>query len=297
MNIPFGNIATGLDHAGIVVPDLGAAALEWQRLGFAPTALARHEAAGPDGVIGPTGTGNRCIMLGQGYLELIAVVDPSRGSATLARFLARHTGIHILTLATPDAEAALHRLRRAGLDTELITSARAADPEAPTGAQARFKRLAITTAVPRLQLLQHLTPELVWQPRFLRHPNHAVALEAIIVASDAPAELAAMLSRVAGVAMVADPLGGYALVLGQGAVRVVPPDAARAMLPGVDIRCSPFAASLVLRTDDGNRAVAALAQARPVGDGHLLTATGTAVLFRPAGGLAVGNTNRNDQVP
>jgi hypothetical protein len=258
-----------------------AAALEWRQLGFTPTVLARHGTAGPDGVIRSTGTGNRCIMLGQGYLKLIAVVDPSRPSATIARFLARHAGIHILTFATPDAGAALHRLRRAGLDTELIASSRAADPAAPDGAQARFERLAITAAVPRLQLLRHLTPELVWQPRFLRHPNHAVALEAVIVVSDAPAEFAAMLSRVAGVAVAPDPLGGYAMALGQGWVRVVPSDAARAMLPGVDIGCSPFAAGLVLRTDDGNRAVAALARARPVGDGHLLTATGTAVLFRP----------------
>ena len=265
--------AEGLDHVGVVTADLNAAARAWQRLGFALTRMARHAA--------PAGTGNRCAMLGRGYLELLATVDPTRPSATLDRFLARYAGIHIVSLAISDEQAALDRLRRAGFTTDIAFSERPADPAKPKGALARFARLPLADAEPRVQLLHHLTPELVWQKRFLRHPNHAVALEAVVMAADPPAVLAARLSRAAGVAVVPDPAGGYALELRQGRVRVLPPEALEKVFPGVAIPSLPFVAGIEVRTDDGTRAVSRLLnkRGRPVPGGLLATATGAAVLF------------------
>ena len=80
-------LATALDHVGVAVPDLDVAAAEWQALGFAVQPLLPHMAGGT-----PTGTGNRNIMLGEGYIELLATIDPAKPSGTIARFLARHTG-------------------------------------------------------------------------------------------------------------------------------------------------------------------------------------------------------------
>ena len=240
---------------------------EWERLGFALTPLALHKGAG---------TGNRCAMLRQGYIELIATIDPSRPSATLARFLAHHPGIHIVTFAIADEAAAAARLARAGLPANPVASARATD-----GPPARFIRLALADADPRLQLLRHLTPELVWQPRFLTHPNHAVALECVVMAAPEPATLAARLSRVAGVAVRPDPAGGFVLPLAQGSVRVLAPEMVAGMFPGVAIPEPPCIAGIVLRTDDANAAVAALPpdRARPVPGGVLAQAGGVAILF------------------
>ena len=267
------SIAEGLDHVGVVTADLNAAARAWRRLGFSLTRLARHAA--------PAGTGNRCAMLGRGYIELISVVDPARPSATMERFLARYAGIHILSLAISDEQAALARLRQAGFATDIAFSERPADPAKPNGPQARFARLPLIDAEPRLQLLRHLTPELVWQKRFLGHPNHAVALDAVVVVADPPAVLAARLSRAAGVPVVPDPAGGYALRLGQGQVRVLPPEALTTVFPGVAIASLPFVAGIVVRTDDGTKAVARLLKknARPVADGLLVTAAEVTVLF------------------
>ena len=102
--------AEGLDHVGVVTADLNAAARAWRRIGFSLTRLARHAAAG---------TGNHCAMLRHGYVELIATVDPARPSATLDRFLARYAGIHILSLAISDEQAALARLLQAGFSTDI----------------------------------------------------------------------------------------------------------------------------------------------------------------------------------
>jgi hypothetical protein len=261
--------AEGLDHVGVVTADLTAASRAWRRLGFALTRLARHAA--------PAVTGNRCAMLRCGYVELLSVVEPAKRSATLERFLARYAGIHILSLAISDEQAALQRLRQAGFTTEISSSERPAGK----GQLARFARLPLTDAEPRLQLLRHLTPDLVWQERFLRHPNRAVALDAVVIVAEPPAELAARLSRAAGVPVVPDPAGGYALRLAQGQVRVLAPEALPTVFPGAAIPSLPFVAGIVVRTDDRTRAASKLLKtiARPTPGGLLAGAAGVAVLF------------------
>jgi len=322
-------LATALDHVGVAVPDLDAAATEWAALGFTVQPLAPHMADGtpagtnghrvptgtdgqrvPTGTDGqrvptgtggqrvptgtggqrvPTGTGNRNIMLREGYIELLATIDPARPSATIARFLAHHTGIHVLTLATDDADAALARLATAGFSAAIARSARPADPAAPDGPQAAFARIPLAEADPRLQLLHHLTPALVWQERFLSHPNRAIALREVIVAADAPAAFAARLARAAGLPLVPDPAGGLALRLPGvrlpgvhlpgGAVRVLPPDAATRLLPGAAIPALPAILGLVVQTDDSARTAAALLGHSDAGPVH-----------RPVWGRASGVT-------
>jgi len=265
--------ATALDHVGIAVPNLDAAAAEWTALGFTVQPLAPHLANGQ-----PTGTGNRNIILRQGYLELLATIDRARPSATIARFLAHHTGIHVLTLATADADAAAARLARAGFAAAVARSARPADPADPTGPQASFARIPLTDADPRLQLLQHLTPDLVWQARFLVHPNAATALAEVIVAADPPAAFAARLARAAGLPVVPDPLGGYALRLPAGTVRVLAPAAALSLLPGAELPALPAILGVTIATADAARAAAALLGRVPTGQ-VVGRASGVTVVF------------------
>jgi hypothetical protein len=273
-----GDVTTdGIDHVGVAVRDLDAAAAAWARLGFAPTATARHRA---DGV--PTGTANRCIMLGRGYVELIAVVDPAKPSATLGRFLARYEGIHVLTLAIADEQAALARLHRAGFAAAaIVASDRPADEAEPDGPRARFARIPLTDAEPRLQLLHQLTPELVWQERFLAHPNAAAALDEVIVVADPPAVFAARLSRAAGRPLEPDPDGGFALKLPAGRVRVLDPATAAAVLPGVATPSLPCIAAIAVTTADGGAAARRLVpDLRTAANGWLAMASGVAVVFR-----------------
>ena len=242
--------ATGLDHVGVAVPDLTAAAAEWEALGFTVQPLAPHLSDGQ-----PTGTGNRNIMLRQGYIELLATIDPARPSATIARFLAHHTGIHVLTLALANEEAAAARLTRAGFSPTITRSSRPADPADPHGPHAEFARIPLTDADPRLQLLRHLTPALVWQDRFLTHPNRAIALREVIIAADA--SFAARLARAAGLPIQPDPAGGYALRLpGQQTIRILPPEAATHLLPGTTIPSLPAILGLVIQTEDAASAPA-----------------------------------------
>src|SRR5260370_41006808 len=92
-------IVDRLDNCGTVVPDLGAAAAAYERLGFRLTAV--QQQAGPLAPGGPVvhwGSANRCAMLEDGYLEIIGIVDPALYDNELGRFLARYHGIHIMAL-------------------------------------------------------------------------------------------------------------------------------------------------------------------------------------------------------
>lgn len=250
--------AAGLDHVAIVAADIAAASAELAALGFRLTPLAAHaDASGT-----PTGTGNRCAMLGAGYLEVLSVIDPARSSGTIGRMLAHHAGGHILSLAIGDAAAAAGRLARAGLPAALATTTR----PTPWG-EARFERLPGSDINPRLQLIRHHTPDLVWRAEDLAHPNGAEALESVLLVSEAPAVEAALLSRWSGWPMQPDPAGGYRIALPAGTMRVLPPDAMARLLPGVDLPPGPAIAGVVVRTRDA------------AADGRVAVAAGLAIRF------------------
>ena len=140
--------AIDLDHAGVAGPDLDRLAASFERLGFTLTPRARHSGRRqPDGPVEPFGTANRCIMLRQGYLELIAIVDPNCYSNGLESFFARHPGLHIIALSIGDETANLRRLRQAGIDIPGVAwLERPVDDADPNGLRARFARLPLPDA-------------------------------------------------------------------------------------------------------------------------------------------------------
>jgi hypothetical protein len=283
-----GNVmnAIDLDHAGIAGHDLDALAVAFERLGFTLTPRARHSGRRkPDGPVEPFGTANRCIMLRQGYLELIAIVDPSCYCNGLERFLAHHPGLHIIALSIGDELENLRRLRQAGIDIPGVAwLERPVDDADPNGLRARFARLPLPDAPEgRIQLIRHLTPEAIWQPRFLDHPNHAVALEEVVLAVENPAESAARFSVLAGRAAVADAAGGFVLNFERSRLRLLPAETLHAELPEVVISSLPLIAAVTIRTDDGAKAIRRLAQ----GIAHREAPDTVVVAPEAAGGAAI----------
>lgn len=201
-----------LDHVGVVTRDLAGLATQYQRLGFTVTPLARHA----DGRIG-----NQCVMLRHGYIEVLAVVDPNATSATLDRFLARYAGVHILAFSIADAQAELARLQHARIAGPTVTRfERPLDDTTPE--MARFDLLQLPDQPEgRFNLVHHLTPELLWQERFLHHPNSAVSLEAVELAVAEPMATASRLSRLLGAPVVPDPVQGFTLELTRGRLRLI----------------------------------------------------------------------------
>ena len=290
--------ATGLDHVGLCLTDPTPAWARYEALGFTLSPIARQSGRrAPDGPVEPYGTGNRCAFFREGYLEILGILDASLFDNDVARFVGRHAGAHIIALAVANEEAALARLRRAGIPIPGISHLER-PVDAPDGPRARFARLPMPDAPEgRIQLIRHLTPELVWQERWLGHANHVIALESVVLVAKAPAETAARFAVLAGVALEPDPVGGFVLPLpGDAAapiggpkratrIRILPPESLPAVLPNVAIPALPFIAGVTLRTDDANAAVAHLIRdLQPVAEGLMLApehACGMALVFTP----------------
>jgi hypothetical protein len=282
------SVAVSLDHVGLAGRDLSRLAAAYENLGFTLTPLARQSGRrSPAGPVERFGTGNRCAMLRHGYIELLGIADPALFAHGLDGFLTRYEGIHIVALGMEDEQANLHRLRRAGIAVSGVSYLeRPVDDADPAGPTARFARLPLQDAPEgRVQLVRHLTPEVIWQDRFLHHPNAAIGLQEVVLAVADPAETASRFSRLAGRPVLPDPAGGFVLELARGRVRMVPEATLSTVLPGLSAPCLPFIAGIVVATADGNRAISALLAERHLP--HRAMQRGVLVAPEAAGGAAV----------
>ena len=271
------NHALALDHLGICVRDPAALWAAWERLGFALSPIAQQSGRrSPDAEVEPFGTANRCAFLRHGYVELLGIVDGTLFANGVDRFMERYEGLHILALGIGEAEENLARLRRGGLAIPGIAWLQR--PVEPGGPTARFARLPFPDAPEgRVQLVQHLTPELVWDPRWMGHRNGAEALESAILVAANPAETTARLALLSGLPAEPDPLAGFRLRLPGAAgaagpespametrIRILPPEALPRLLPGVAVPALPFMAGMVIRTRDHGASASALLRELPL---------------------------------
>ncbi len=291
--------AIALDHLGVCGPALPPLVAAYERLGFSLSPIAQQSGKrSPESPTELFGTGNRCAFLRHGYIELLAILDPALFDNQVKRFIARYEGLHILALGVADEQANLARMQAASIPIPGVAwLERPIDK--PDGPRAKFARLPFPDAPEgRVQLIRHLTPELIWDPRWMDHANHADALVALIMASREPSETAARFSRLCGLPFLSDPAGGFRIILPGGAgvagprapametmVRILEPAALATVLPGVVAPTLPFMAGMVIRTDDGNAAVRALGLPLVAAPDGLMVppelAGGAALVFAP----------------
>jgi hypothetical protein len=178
-----------LDHVGAVVGDLDQAARQWQRLGFtlAPQSRQRGAVPGQSGMQS-WATANRCAIFERGYLELIGTVDPSAYNPW-QRFVERFEGLHLVALRCVNADQAFGRLHAAApfLDPPVARERKLTyrGEERTMRFRNIFSRDAECPEA-RYIVIEHQTPELLWQPELMQHENGARGLEeAWIVTDDA----------------------------------------------------------------------------------------------------------------
>src|SRR5438067_13095970 len=100
-----------LDHVAHFVPDLDAAAAVFESVGFAVTPRSVHRVEGK-----PAGTSNRCVMLEQGDIEILAPTHDTPCAERVRERMAKFVGLHLSCYGTPDAEGEQRRLAEHGLD-------------------------------------------------------------------------------------------------------------------------------------------------------------------------------------
>ena len=182
-----------LDHVAHFVPDLGAAARIAESVGFVVTPESAHRAQGA-----PAGTSNRCIMLDEGYIEILAPTLNTPNAQRVRNHMARYDGVHLACFGTPDAEAEHRRLAAHGFEPEPVVNL---ERTLDDGEKVRFKVVYVPPGkMPegRVQYVQQLTPEQIWRPQYLKHTNGVLGLGAVYVAASNPADSAARWARFAG---------------------------------------------------------------------------------------------------
>lgn len=188
-----------LDHVGAIVRDLDMGADRWRRLGF--TLAPRSPQMGFDkatGRIEPWATANHCAVFRRGYLELIGITEPERFHPW-QRFLDRFEGVHITALRCADADAAFAEIsaRTDGLDPPLDRRRQA--PYGDGTREMRFRNIFSrdeTFPEGRFIVIEHQTPELIWQSDLMEHPNGALALEEVLFIAD---DAAPTIDRIAAI--------------------------------------------------------------------------------------------------
>lgn len=171
-----------LDHASHFVPSLQAAAQALESLGFTVTPpSAQHTQEGS------AGTSNVCVMLEQGYLEFLTPTADTPNAQRLRAAMNRYPGVHLACFGTPAAEAEHARLGWHGFDPQPLVHLERPVEFAGNSATARFK---VVRAAPermpegRIQFVEHLTPDALWQSRYLAHSNSATRLACVFVVAE-----------------------------------------------------------------------------------------------------------------
>ncbi len=177
-----------LDHVSHFVADLGAAARVFEALGFKVSAESAQETRD-----GPLGTSNRCVMLEEGYIELLAPTMDTPNARRVREMMGPGAGVRIVCFGTPDAEAERRLLEARGFAPQpLIEFER---PVAKGQVKFRLARPA-PDKMPegRVQFVQQLTPELIWTGASV----NPMRLAAVFVAGDDPAAAAARWAHFSG---------------------------------------------------------------------------------------------------
>jgi hypothetical protein len=232
-----------LDHVGHFVRNQEAARDAFARAGFAPTPASIQVNPDPaGGTAVPTGTGNVTAMLARGYIEtLFKAADTALGQE-LDHAMERYAGVHLAAFAVADAAAQHRRLSAAGFRMRaLVDMARPVETAAGAGTAA-FTVVRLSPgemAEGCMQMLTHRTEAMVWQPRWLSHPNGALALASVMIAVSDADEAAQRFVRFTGRSARSAALGQI-IDLDRGRIDLVRSEAFAQLLPDVAISALPF---------------------------------------------------------
>ncbi len=230
----------GIDHALIGVRDLEAARDAWRKLGFSITPRGRH--------VG-WGTANYCIMLEQGYVELLGIVDPTQFTNDLDKFLAEREGLLGVAFRSRDGDQTARWLRGRGIGVDGPRDLKRA-LELPEGEALPAFRLLFPPpdATPGLRAFfcQHLTPDIVRRQGWLMHPIRAVSLKTVVSVVERPGDLAAAYARLFGDNAIEADRESLRVDTGEGELLFATADAMRRLYPGIEPaqRATPWAAAV-----------------------------------------------------
>lgn len=240
-----------IDHVAHFVPHIDAASAALEQAGFTLTPFSEQShRLEPGGPLTPAGAGNRCVMLREGYLEFLTPTGDTPIAQQLRSAIQRYTGLHLIALGTAAAEADHARLEKNGFSPLPAVALQREIGTTDGSGTARFTVVRVppgTMAEGRIQYCQQHTPELLWQPRWLEHRNHARGLAAVIICVADPQEAAQRYARYTGL-LAQLSRTQWRIDTQRGALLFVTPAAVEQKL-GITAPALPWIAGYVLTSD------------------------------------------------
>jgi hypothetical protein len=230
----------GIDHTLVGVRDLEAARAAWEKLGFRLTPRGRH--------IG-WGTGNYCIMLERGYIELLGILDPTQFTNNLDKFLAEREGLLGFAFRSLDNDATAKWLAAQGLTPDgpkdLKRALELEEGEALPAFRLVFLPPSETPGL-RAFFCQHLTPDLIRRGAWIVHAIRAVSLKSVVTVVERPGDLAPAYARLFGADAVSADGDSLRVDCGEGELLFVTYDGLQRLYPEIAVtrRAEPWTAAM-----------------------------------------------------
>lgn len=239
-----------LDHAAIFVDEFERSGEVLQRLGFTMTPFRAHSSAlRPGDPVTLLGTGNRCAMLREGFLEVLGPTADTPMASQLRASLARYAGLHLIAFSGTDPKARHAALAAAGLDPAPI--ARIERTQATSDGDQDI-RASIVRLQPgawpegRVQMVfPEMSPDKMWHPSLVRHPNAADRLSELLLVSDDPSKRARQFAAFTG-RNVRQNGPFQVLELDRGRLCITDKAGLERTLPGTPLPALPYIAAAAL---------------------------------------------------
>jgi len=241
-----------VDHVAHFVPHIEAASADLAQLGFTLTPFSpQSHRLEPGGPLVPAGTGNRCVMLKQGYLEILTPTADTPMANQLRAAITRYVGVHLIAFGTSSSDLDRERLASAHFEPYAPVALQR-NIDTPSGTNvARFSVVRVppgTMPEGRIQFCQHHTPQLLWQARWLEHPNRAEGLAGTLLCVEKPQQAAQRYARFTGLgARVVS--GCWRIDTARGFLLFIGPEQSRRTF-GLTAPVLPWIAGYVLTSGD-----------------------------------------------
>ena len=204
-----------LDHVVIDVRDRIDEAMRcFQSLGFQLTPLGRHT----------LGSINHLAMFATDYLELLGFAEEGATRPEIVRF---PVGLNGLVFKTADADLVHDQAAASGLPILPVQSFSRPVALDSVTQDARFRTTRLDpaqVAMGRVYFCEHQTPDLVWRPEWLTHPNGACAIARVVVATADPQRTARLFRGLFGDDAIGVSAGRQIIVAGAAQVELSTPD-------------------------------------------------------------------------
>lgn len=186
----------GVDHLMLIARDLARAHDQWAAAGFTLSPLGRHSDF--------LGTANHTVMLADDYIEIMGFLTETPANLPFRNLIDDGgEGVRRIALRSRSVVETAADQRAAGLDPPESLHFSRPVPLTDGGAMPASFNVIHWPADRQISAFQifaceHLTPDAVWQPALLRHPNTARRLLRTEVVSPDPVAEADALAAIAG---------------------------------------------------------------------------------------------------